>query len=176
MRGKLFLYLALACFLALIVIFIADGYLGIYDTTYVTTGEREEVIEPDYWLQRYATPPGFTLDYYISAQWEQRVSFRYEIDNRQFSTYATVVEASLWQENEKLLDLFSEPKTIEPYGRAVAEWTLTTEGLEEPAAGVHTQYTVKISYGEVERNIVVGYYYPEEPVYPKAVPPPPPEL
>jgi hypothetical protein len=40
------LYLALACFAGLIAIFIADGYLGIYDTAYVTAGEYEQEIEP----------------------------------------------------------------------------------------------------------------------------------
>jgi hypothetical protein len=174
MRGKLFLYLALACFLALIVIFIADGYMGVYDATYVTTGEREEVIETDYWL-RYPPSETYRVTYYVSAEWGQRVFFYYEIDNRQFSSYSTMVEASLWQENEKLLDLFSEQKTIEPFDKAVAEWTLSPDELEQPAVGVSSQYTVKISYGEVERNIVVGYYYPEEPVYPQKVPPPPPE-
>jgi len=165
MRGRLFLYLALACFVALIAIFIGDGYIGIYDTTYVTAGEREQTIEADYWLQQYPAPSGFTIDYYISAQWGQRVFFRYEIDNRRFSTYSTVVQSSLWQENEKLLDLFSETKTIEPFDKAVAEWTLSTEELEPPVAGASNQYTVKINWGEVERNIVVDFYYPVEVPY-----------
>ncbi len=156
MRGKLFLYLALACFLALIVIFIADGYMGIYDTTYVTVGERQEIIEADFWLQ----PSDYEYPYWISAQWGQRAFFRYEIDNRLFSTYSTTVGASLWQENEKLLDLFSETKTIEPFGKAVSEWTLSTEGLAPPVVGGSNQYTVKINWGEVERNIVVDFYYP----------------
>ncbi|GAI56646.1 unnamed protein product, partial [marine sediment metagenome] len=42
MRKNLFLYLTLACFFGLIAIFIVDGYLGIYDTIYVTAGEQEE--------------------------------------------------------------------------------------------------------------------------------------
>jgi hypothetical protein len=169
MRKGLFLYLALACFLALIVIFIADGYMGIYDTAYVTVGERQQVIEADYWLQPYPAPPGFTIDYYINAEWGQKVFFHYEIDNRQFSPYSTQIEASLWQENERLLDLFSGEKTIEPFGKAVAEWTLSPEELEPPAAGTSSQYTVKISWGEVERNIVVDFYYPQ------GLPVPPPK-
>jgi len=62
MRRNLFLYLALTCFLALIVIFFVDGYMGIYDTTYITVGEQEQIIEPDYWLQQY--PPGVEMTYY----------------------------------------------------------------------------------------------------------------
>jgi hypothetical protein len=159
MRGRLFLYLALACFAALIAIFIADGYIGIYDTTYLTIGERQRTIEADYWLQEH--PAEYTIDYYTHAEWGQKVFFRYEIDNRLFSTYATTVQASLWQENEKLLDLFSEAKTIAPFGQAVAEWTLSTDELTPPVASTSAQYTVKISWGEVERNIVVDFFYPQ---------------
>jgi hypothetical protein len=167
MRKGLFLYLALACFLALIAIFVADGYMGVYDTTYITVGEQQQVIEPDYWLQPY--PPGFPISYYINAEWRQKIFFREEIDNRQFSPYATTIQASLWQENEKLLDLFSGEKSIKPFDKAVAEWTLSTEGLEPPVAGASGQYTVKISWGEVERDIVVGFYYPQ------GLPVPPPK-
>ena len=42
MRRHLFLYLALGCFAGLIAIFIVDGYVGIYDTVYVTAGEYEQ--------------------------------------------------------------------------------------------------------------------------------------
>jgi len=171
MRRKLFLYLALACFLGLIAIFIVDGYLGIYDTLYITTGERQEIIEPDYWLQRYPSPSGFKIDYYIHADWGQKIFFRYEIDNRRFSSYSALIQASVWQENEKVLELFSEEKSIEPFDKATAEWTLLTQELDVSVAG-RDQYTVKINYGEVERSIVVDLDYPEEPVYPKAVPPP----
>ena len=172
MRRKLFLYLALACFLSLIAIFIVDGYLGIYDTIYVTTGEREQRIGPEYWLQRYPAPPGAAkMTYYIPADWGQKVFFRYEIDNRRFSSYSTLVQASVWKENEKVLDLFSEEKSIEPFGKAMVEWTLSTQELDVSVDG-RDQYTVKIEHGEVARSIVVDFYYPEEPVYPKAVPPP----
>ncbi len=162
MRKNLFLYLALACFLALIAIFIVDGYLGIYDTTYVTVGEQEQVIEPDYWLAQRSAPAGFEIDYYISAEWGQKLSFRYEIDNRRFSSYSTLVQASVWQEDEKLLDLFSEQKSMGPFDKAIAEWTLSNEELGQLVAGTSSQYTVKISFGEVTRRIVVDFYYPEE--------------
>jgi hypothetical protein len=166
MRGKLFLYLALACFLALIVIFVADGYMGIYDTTYITAGERERAVEADYWLHEESAPSGIKIAYDVWTEWGETVFFRLEIDNHQFSTYATTVQASVWQENEKLLDLFSEAKTIEPFGKGVAEWTLSPDDLAEPEVGTSTEYTVKISWGEVERNIVVDFYYPElEPIY-----------
>ena len=48
-RRNLFLYLTLVCFLGLIAIFIVDGYMGVYDTVYITAGEREQKIESDVW-------------------------------------------------------------------------------------------------------------------------------
>ena len=163
-RKNLFLYLAIACFVALIAIFIVDGYMGIYDTVYVTVGEREQVIEPDYWLQRYPPPGEAKMAYYVPAEWGQKVFFRYEIDNRRFSTYSTLIQASVWQENEKVLDLFSEEESIGPFDKAMVEWTLSTRDLEKAGFGVNerTQYTVKISHGEVERRIVVDLRYPRE--------------
>jgi hypothetical protein len=172
MRRNLFLYLAIACFLALIAIFVVDGFLGVYDSLYLTVGEQQEVIEADYWLSPRPAFPGANVDYYLSAGWGQKVSFRYEIDNRRFSTYSTLVQASLWQENEKVFDLFSEEKSIPPFDKAVAEWALSTEALEQPVAGTSAQYTVRISYGEAERRIVVDFYYREEPVLPRPVPVP----
>jgi hypothetical protein len=160
MRRNLFLYLALACFLALISIFFVDGYMGLYDTTYVTVGEQQQIIEPDYWLIPSSAPPEFEITYYISAEWGQKLSFRYEIDNRRFSTYDTTVQASLWQENEKLLDLFSKQESIGPFDEAIAEWTLSNEDLGQPVVGASTQYTIKISWGEVTRRIIVDFSYP----------------
>ncbi len=47
MRKNLFLYLALACFVGLIAIFVVDGYMGIYDTVYITTGKQEYKVDAD---------------------------------------------------------------------------------------------------------------------------------
>lgn len=41
-------YLTRAHFLGIIAIFIVDGYMGIYDTIYATSGEYERKIEPDF--------------------------------------------------------------------------------------------------------------------------------
>jgi len=52
------------------------------------------------------------------------------------------------------------------------EWELSTEDLEKPVPGTSTQYTVKISYGEVTRRIIVDFYYPEEYPVPRETAPP----
>lgn len=170
-RRNLFLYLALACFCGIIAIFIVDGYLGIYDTTYITAREYEYKIGPEYWL---SPPPRYEIAYSVRAEWSAPVHFRYEIDNRRLSTYSSPIQASVWKENEKVIDLFSEEKSIEPFGKVMVEWTLDSKQLESGGLSAG-EYTVKIKHGEVERRIVVNFRYPAEPVPPKAVPPPSPD-
>ena len=89
-RKNLFLYLTLACFLGLVAIFIADGYLGIYDTIYITAGEREDKVEADFWLEqdRY---------YSVGVNWDEKALFSYEVDNRLFSSYSTDIDVSVWR-------------------------------------------------------------------------------
>jgi len=156
MRRNLFLYLALACFIAITGIFIVDGYMGIYDTIYVTAGEYEQKIAPDWYRYRYPASTG--------AVWGAPVHFRYEIDNRRFSTYSTPIRASLWKENEKVIDLFAEDKSIKPFDKVTVEWILDSEQLQ--ALGFSAgQYTVKIERKGAEWNIIVGYHieYPVKP-------------
>ena len=165
-RRYRFLYLAIACIAGLVAVFIVDAYIGIYDTIYITTGEYEQEIEADWWLREensWSTP----------ASWDETVSFRYEIDNHQFSTYLTSIEASVWKENERVIDLFSENKSIKPLGKVMVEWTLSSQQLESAGFGIdgYADYTVKIKYGDVERKIIVNFYSPEEQPYPKPLPP-----
>jgi len=165
-RRYRFLYLAIACIAGLAAIFIVDGYLGIYDTVYITIGEYEQKIEAYEWLREenfWSTP----------ARWDEKVSFRYEIENHQFSTYSTRIEASVWKENERVIDLFAEDKSIEPFDRVTVEWTLSSEELESAGFGIdeYADYTIKINYGDVERKVIVNFYSPEEGSYPKPLPP-----
>jgi len=168
MRRNPFLYLALACFIGLIAIFVFDGYLGIYDTISITAGEREQTVAPDHWY-RYRYNPS------VGVVWgEERVFFSYEVDNRQFSGYVTTIQASVWKENEKVVDLFSEDKTIEPFDKIKVEWILDSEQLQTRGFS-EGEYTVKIERKGVERKIIVGYHVPAPPPYPEKVPLPPPE-
>ena len=150
-KGKRNLYLAIACFIGIIAIFV-NGYLGIYDTIYITNGEQERTIEPEDW--QYSETPC------IWADWGEKVFFRYELDNRRFLSYSTSIQASMWKENEKMLDLFpSEDKLIKPFDEAMVEWTLDSKELQSQGfyVGNYTEYTVKIERNGVERRIIVTY-------------------
>lgn len=106
-RRNLFLYLTLACFFGLIAIFIVDGYMGIYDTIYITAGEREEKIEPDFWLREEKFG-----ERGVSVNRGEKAFFRYEVDNHQFSSYTADITVSAWHSKEKVHDLISQQISI----------------------------------------------------------------
>ena len=148
---NLFLYLALACFLGIIAIFVVDGYMGIYDTVYITAGEQERVIEADFWLRGYD-------DYYYEptvANWGEKVFFRYEVDNRQFQSYSADIEVSLWRSQQKVLDLLSEEMQVASFDKGQLEWVVDTGELDTMPPEEFAEYTVIIKRGEIERKIIL---------------------
>jgi hypothetical protein len=169
-NSSLYLYLALVCFAGILAIFVVDGYLGIYDTIYITVQEREQVIEPDYWDQRWVKES--YEGYSLGARWGESIPFRYEIDNRSFSAYSVDVEVSVWRGGQKIIVLLDNREVlVAPFKKAIVDWTLRFEDLEEPTpvSGEYREYTVLIRLGEIERKIILSYY-PESPVYPEKVP------
>ncbi len=171
-RRNLFLYLAIACFIGIIAIFFFDGYTGIYDTIYVTTGEYEQEISPDYWQGQRQ---GFAYPFHIGGtRWGEPVHFRYEINNRRFSAYVVTVEASVWKSNEKIIDLFNQDISVSAFDKATMSWILPAEELEKAGLGV-SEYTIKIKRGEVElgQGIILDFQLPQKVVYPEPVPPSP---
>ena len=165
-RKNLFLYLTLACFLGLIAIFIVDGYMGVYDTLHITTGETEQKIEADFWLQQ---------DRYWSTgvNWGDKAFLRYEVDNRQFSGYATDVEVSIWRSQEKVHDLLSQNLSINAFDKGTLEWVIDTDEFlpADIAKEQSYQYTVIIRRSDMERRVILNI----NPVaYPQKVPLPVP--
>jgi len=167
-RANLYLYLALICFAGILAIFVVDGYLGIYDTAYVTVGEREQKIEAYSWQEPWVKEQG----YGIGTSWVEAVFFKYEIDNRTLATYEADVEASVWKSGVKIMQLLDENVSVPPFKVVTLDWRLQAEDLEETGivAGESGEYTVRITLGELERKIVVSYYAPVS-GYPEKIPP-----
>jgi len=158
MRRNLYLYLTLACFIALLAIFVADGYLGIYDTLYITAGEREEKIEADFWLrQGRGSPPDVDIAYYASTNWDEKVFLGYEVDNRWFSSYSADIEVSVWRSREKVRDLASQEMLVAAFDKGEVEWVLDTALIKPDDLSLEQtyEYTVIIKRGEIERRIVL---------------------
>ncbi|MFH1662506.1 MAG: hypothetical protein ABH934_01085 [Chloroflexota bacterium] len=169
MRKNLFLYLALACFVGLIAVFVVDGYIGVYDAVYITAGEQTWKVEADVWQRQYATyapvPIAETMpieegkgSYYMGANRDEKISFRYEVDNRKFSTYEADVEVSVWKSQEKVRDLKSQRMSISAFDKGELEWVV--DNTEIPPGDIlpeqSYQYTVSIKRGEIERRIIVS--------------------
>ena len=163
---NLFLYLALACLFGLMAIFVVDGYMGIYDTVYITAGEQEQKIEPDFRLK------DDTIWWTAGANWGEKVFFRYEIDNRQFSSYSADIEVSVWRSQQKVLDLGSFQVLVDAFDQIELEWVVDTAELEPVSFDPEQtyEYTVLIKKGEEERRIILHLNYPP---YPTKTPPPP---
>ena len=169
-RSNLYLYLALVCFAGILAIFVVDGYLGIYDTAYVTAGEREQKIEAYSWQEPWVKEQGYS----IGTSWVETIFFKYEVDNRTFSTYDADVEASVWKSGAKVMQLLDESISVPPFKEVTLDWKLQAEDLEGAGivAGESGEYTVRITLGELERKIVFSYYVPVSGYPDKAVPQP----
>ncbi len=150
MRKNLFLYLTLACFFGLIAIFIIDGYLGVYDTIYITAGEREEKVEPDSWLKQ-------DRFWSVGVNWEEKIFFDYEVDNRRFSSYSAEIEVSVWHSQEEVADLISRHMQIGAFDKGQLEWVLDTAELKPDDIPPEQSYefTVIINRGETERRVIL---------------------
>jgi len=163
MRKNLYLYLTLACFIGLIAIFIVDGYMGVYDNLFVTSGEREDEIGRDSkpWQQS------------VAVDWGGKAFFRYEVDNRQFSHYSADIEVSVWHSQEKVRDLIAQPLSIASFDKGQLEWVLDTAELVPtdipPEQGY--DFTVVIKRGEIERSLIIHVRSADYPI--KVIPAPP---
>ena len=150
---NLFLYLALACFLGIVLIFIFDGYMGVYDSLTVKTGEQEQKFEADQW-QQMARYGGTTS---ASVERGSKVDFNYEIDNHWFSGYAADVAVSVWRNEAKLRDLIARPISVAAFGKGQLEWAVNTDELIPTGllAGQGYQAMMVIKRGEIERKVII---------------------
>jgi len=162
---SLFLYPTLACFLGIILIFVFDGYIGVYDNLVMTIGEQPQKIEADFWLRQ-------DRDWATNVERGGKVTFRYEVDNRRFSSYTADIEVSVWHSQEKVRDLISQQMSIDSFDKGQLEWVLNTAELIPadipPEQGY--QFTVVIRRGEIERKVIT--YINPTPYPPKPAPMP----
>ena len=150
---NIFLYLTIVCFVGIILVFIVDGYMGVYDSLSITSGEYPQKIEADQWSRqdRYGYAP--------SANVERggKVLFKYEVNNRQFSDYTADIEVSVWRSQEKVRDLISQELTVNSFAEGQLEWVMDTAELVPADLPPEQSYefTVVIMRGDIERRIIV---------------------
>ncbi len=160
-RRKLFL-LILACFFGIIIVLFVDSYMGIYDSLEITAREQPQTIEADEWLRQEE----FGVRG-VGVNRDERVSFTYEVDNRQFSSYTVDIEVSVWHSQQKVRDLISQQLSVAAFDKGQLEWTI--DNTEILPSGIPPEqsyeYTVIIKRGEIERKIIVSISqltYPSE--------------
>jgi hypothetical protein len=95
--------------------------------------------------------------YYMPTNRGEKISFRYEIDNRKFSTFQTNIEVSVWKSQQKVSDLISQPVSISAFDKGEVAWDIDNTELvpEDILPEQSYEYTVIIKRGEIERRIVV---------------------
>ncbi len=159
-RRNLYLYLTLICFFGVIAIFIVDGYMGIYDTVYITTGEREQKIDSEAWQRNDPSRSG-------GITRSEKAFIRYEVDNRRFFGYEADIDVSIWRMQNKVRDVLSQHIVVGAFNKGRVQWEIDTAELLPPDAPPEQRfdYTLKIKRGEVERNIILNI----NPIPPSAI-------
>ena len=163
---NLFLYLTLACFLGIILIFVFDGYMGVYDTLVMDNGQFPQRIEADQWSQeRY----GYLAS--VGVERGNQVDFTYTVENHRFSQYTADVEVSFLHNKELIADIITAQLSAASFGEGELKWALDSANLVPADYPAEQSYNVNvvIKRGEIEREIIVNIYpspYPAKPVIP----------
>ena len=162
---SLYLYLTLACFLGIIIIFIFDGYMGIYDSLVMDNGQYPQRIDADRWAQE-------ERETYLSSTGVEkggRVDFTYTVANHRFSGYSAEVAVSFLH-NRETLSGFSDMLSAAAFKEGELTWSLDTAEIIPADYPSDQNYNVNviIARGETVREVVVNIY-----PSPIAVKPPP---
>jgi hypothetical protein len=146
----LYLFLTLACFVGIILVFVFDGYMGVYDTLVMDNGQFPQTVEADQWdMERYGG--------LASTNMERggRVVFTYKVANHRFSAYKSDVRISLYYQQEKVKDIFSGAIEAEAFEDGVIDWTVDAADIipaEYPAEQAYNAYLL-LNRGDVEHRI-----------------------
>jgi hypothetical protein len=151
-RRNLYLYLTLACFLGIILIFIFDGYMGVYDSLVMDNGQYPQKIDADEWSEeRY--------EYLASIGVERgnRVEFTYKVENHRFSAYSSDVAVSFLHNNEVISEPVTGALAAESFGEVEMKWTLDADAVVPADYPDEQNYNVKvvIKTDDLQREVLV---------------------
>lgn len=142
-----FLYLALVFFLGIIAVLVIDGYLGLYDTLKLRSGEgNEQVFEADYWQAEF--------NYAYFGTGGDTVSGAYTIDNRGLSDYSGHLTVILERNKELISELLAVDFTVGSFRVMEFNFSVDTALLAPVNGDVPLEYSLIIRHGEVERRII----------------------
>jgi hypothetical protein len=168
-HNTLYLFLALACLVGIILIFIFDGYMGVYDSLLMDNGQYQQTIEPDQWKQQ-AQFGSFS----VSTDQSGRIDFTYTVQNHRFSAYNENVDVSLWYNKVKKADLLSEQLPIPAFDKKVLTWSINVADTisVNSTSGQSYIFNLKIQRGALERDINLNIFSSTSPNSIKIIPAP----
>jgi hypothetical protein len=155
-QKTLYLILAVACFIGIILIFVFDGYLGLYDSLTMNSGEQSQTITFDQ-LNKYER------DTFIPQLYPNNSSnmvLSYEIDNRNFTAYRADITVSLWHNQVKVEDVFSGKVDIGAFKKDTVQWNIDTQQFASDNTTQGVNFTLEINRGDVLRKVIVYLSYP----------------
>lgn len=146
----MYLYLALACFLGIVLIFVLDGYTGRYDKLEFDTGQRVQSI--DFVENDERTPPFYMLS--IHADRGDVLEFTYTLENRWFGRYQADVLVLLTG-NSGATELVNGRLSVDGFSTGILAWTIDTATLLPANTEERVIYNAElvIKRGGIERVI-----------------------
>jgi len=163
-----YLYLALACFLGIVLIFLFDGYLGIYDSLTASNPSYQQEVPVEQWQNpdRYGGPYGMSIDE------NGYLDFTYKVANRRFTGYSAEVVVTLTDLNGVKTELLRQTLTAGAFQTGEITWTV--QGTDLLPAGtaqtVNPMVNLEIQRGDVAR--VISLYINRLPITQKVLPAP----
>ena len=150
---NLYLYLTLVCFLGIILIFIFDGYMGVYDNLVIDNGQYKQTVTTDQWAQQER----FGL---ISTGMDRngRLDFTYTVENHRFSRYSESLEVYVLYNREKIADLSNGLLSIAPFSKSEGGWAFNAADIVPADYPVDQNFNVNvvIKRGDITREIFVS--------------------
>lgn len=165
--GKnLYLFLAMACFLGIVLIFFFDGYVGVYDSLKADDGSYLQEVPTEIWQN----PDQFRAPFSLTIGEVGSLKFTYRVDNHRFTGYTAPVVVTLEDTTGTVTELAHRTLTAGAFGNGEITWTLNGADLVPAgAAGSTLAVEMTIQRDGVTRQI--SLYVNRNGLVPKVVPP-----
>lgn len=152
-RNSLYLYLTILCFVGIILIFVFDGYVGIYDSLVVDNGRFPQTVSYDQWAAER-----FDYTRLASVERGEQLKFTYTVENHQFSSYQADVTVAYRHNDEAIAAPLTQPLSAPAFGKGEVAWVMPADAFVPADYPQEQSYNVQvvISRGALQREINVN--------------------
>jgi hypothetical protein len=152
-QKNLYLYLVAACFIGIILIFVFDGYMGLYDTLSVTAGEQIQTVYPEQWSD--SDKHNYPVELWPFNS--DNFTFSYVIDNRHFSSYQADINVSVWKNQVKVADILTTTVNAGAFQKETVAWIINPWTTLDGTVNTDNQFTLEINHGGIIRSVIIHY-------------------